>query len=108
MIAVATRLLVILLVLSSTGVLPAVSRLAEAECDEATQAEDANCADEKEHCADCAPDCGVCICCPLRATPTMRVVGMAPIETRSQRIALAEPIRVLVGMTAEIFHPPRV
>lgn len=105
----ATRLLVMLLMLSSTGVLPAVGCLVHADCQEDAKADPTHAGADEERCAGCSPACAVCICCPLRATPAMRMVGVvAAVEPRPQGVVPAEPSRGLAGITAEIFHPPRV
>jgi hypothetical protein len=106
-IAFATRLLIALLLLSSTGVVPAIARLAGAECDEPAEVGAAH-DDGDEDCGDCTTDCCICICCPLRGAPVMRTVTTAPVEPHPQTVALNETIRVLPGITADIFHPPRV
>jgi hypothetical protein len=107
-IAFATRLLVLLLALSTTGVLPAVGRLADARCAQGDAGP--HHADGDQGCCndECSPNCAVCICCPLRATPTTRVTQVMPIELHPQAVAFARTSRVLPGITTEIFHPPRV
>lgn len=105
----ATRLLAMFLMLSSTGVLPAGGRLVHADCQEDAKADPTPANADEERCDDCSPACAVCICCPLRATPAMRMVGVvAAFEPRAQGGVPAEPSRGLAGITAEIFHPPRV
>ncbi|QRK07774.1 hypothetical protein JQX13_48665 [Archangium violaceum] len=94
------RLIAILLVLTTGGVfqtLAFASNGAEA------------CAGEEEgdRCADCALDCGVCLCCPLRATPVTSAMEV-PTEVPLPEPALAcvrEP--TLSGAGADIFQPPR-
>jgi hypothetical protein len=108
LIALATRLLVVLLVLSSTGVLPAAARLAHAGCEDGAGAGPGHSGGDEGRCRDCSPNCAVCVCCPLRAASTMQLIGVAPLEHHPQRARFAETSGALPGITAAIFHPPRV
>ena len=112
MIAAGRSIVVIFLVLSSTGLLPTVARLSHQSCsdcaDDCADADVARSGSAEEECGDCSPHCAVCICCPLRATPTVRVVMAEPLQLDPGRVAIGESGRLLAAITAEIFHPPRV
>ena len=94
------RLIAILLMLTTGGVFQTLAFASDgAEA----------CADEEEgdECADCALDCGVCLCCPLRAAPASPVVEL-PVEApllEPVLASLSEPASSGVG--ADIFLPPR-
>ena len=95
------RLLAILLVLTTGGVFQTLAFASDGA---------ETCADEEEtekQCADCAFDCAMCLCCPLRAAPSIPMVEVpvpAPIH---------EPVRSIIhesapsGVSADIFQPPR-
>ncbi|HSP78212.1 MAG TPA: hypothetical protein VLQ93_06765 [Myxococcaceae bacterium] len=94
------RLMALLLVLMTGGVLQTLTFAS-------TGAED--CADEEVggSCDDCSLGCALCLCCPLRASaPTLPQVEV-PAEPRVSEPVLSvtqEP--VLSGVGADIFQPP--
>jgi hypothetical protein len=94
------RLIAILLMLTTGGVFQTLAFASDgAEA----------CADEEtgDACADCALDCGVCLCCPLRAAPASSGVEL-PVEA-----PLLEPVLASLsepapsGVRPDIFQPPR-
>jgi len=95
------RILAILLVLMTGGVFQTLAFASNGA---------ETCADEEEmgeQCADCAFDCAMCLCCPLRAAPSMPMVE-APLPA-----PIPEPVQSLMhepdpsGVSADIFQPPR-
>ncbi|WP_338863607.1 hypothetical protein [Myxococcus stipitatus] len=96
------RILAILLVLMTGGVFQTLA-LASQETEP--------CADEDDTgqpCEDCASDCVLCLCCPLRAaTPSLPDVNVSapaplhePAPSRPQALALS-------GVSTDIFQPPK-
>jgi hypothetical protein len=93
------RLIAVLLMLTSGGV---VQTLAFAS------GGDVNCAGEQDEgpCTDCTLDCGLCLCCPLRAAPALSLVQTQEAPVREEALsAIGEP--VLAGPGEDIFQPPR-
>ncbi|MFY0523429.1 hypothetical protein ACN28I_09685 [Archangium gephyra] len=95
------RILAILLVLTTGGVFQTLAFASEGAV---------TCEDEEEtgeQCADCALDCAMCLCCPLRAAPSMPMVE-APVP-----VPIHEPVQSIIhesvpsGVSADIFQPPR-
>jgi hypothetical protein len=100
--------MVLALVLSSTGMLPAISRLAHDQCGEHAESVPGHSGSDKDHCADCSANCAVCICCPLRAEPAGRIGAAMPLRPDPQPLTgLMRTSRVLPGTRSEIFRPPR-
>ncbi|OJH37216.1 hypothetical protein [Cystobacter ferrugineus] len=94
------RLIALLLMLTTGGVSQTLALVGD-------EVED--CAGEEEDgpCADCAGDCGVCPCCPLRAIPSTPVVEVPAEVTPPEPVlvSLHEPALLAVG--TDIFQPPR-
>ncbi|WNG37704.1 hypothetical protein F0U61_31465 [Archangium violaceum] len=95
------RILAILLVLMTGGVFQTLAFAS----DGAVACEDEE--ETGEQCADCALDCAMCLCCPLRAAPSLPMVDVpAPA-------LLHEPVLSIIhasapsGVSADIFQPPR-
>jgi hypothetical protein len=95
------RILAILLVLTTGGVFQTLAFASDGTV---------TCEDEEEtgeQCADCALDCAMCLCCPLRAAPSMPMVEV-PVP-----VPIHEPVQSLIhesapaGVSADIFQPPR-
>lgn len=94
------RLIALLLMLTTGGVLQTL-----AFASEGVEA----CADEEdgEQCADCALDCGVCLCCPLRAAPVSPVVELRVEVPLPERVLASVREPVPSGVGVDIFQPPR-
>jgi hypothetical protein len=96
------RIIAILLVLTTGGVFQTLAFAGD---------EHVACAGEEEDgdaCIDCAFDCGMCLCCPLRAAPAsqrLEAVVRMPVLDMVSCLADAEP--VLSGAATDIFQPPR-
>jgi hypothetical protein len=95
------RLIAILLVLTTGGVFQTLAF--------ASDGTDACAGEEDEgRCADCASDCSLCLCCPLRAAPATPPLVEAAIDA-----PLPEPVPTTIGepvpsgVGADIFQPPR-
>lgn len=96
------RILAILLVLTTGGVFQTLAFASNGA---------ATCADEEEtgkQCADCAFDCAMCLCCPLRAAPSLPMVEVPVVP-----VPIHEPVQSTIhepapsGVSADIFQPPR-
>ncbi|MFP2956635.1 hypothetical protein ACLEPN_02075 [Myxococcus sp. 1LA] len=94
------RFLAVLLVLTTGGVFQTLALASDVHDD---------CAEEtSDECEDCAPNCVLCVCCPLRAAPgpSFMVARLAlpslllPVPSR-----VDEPL--LSGVGTDIFQPPR-
>lgn len=58
-------------------------------------------------CDDCATECGVCACCPLRAT-VVELPRVAPAAIELPATEHARPAEPTVALVcADIFHPPQ-
>jgi hypothetical protein len=96
------RILAILLVLTTGGVFQTLAFASDGA---------ETCADEEEtgkQCADCAFDCAMCLCCPLRAAAPSIPRVEVPVP-----VPIPEPVRSLIhepapsGVSVDIFQPPR-
>jgi hypothetical protein len=95
------RTLALLLVLMTGGVFQTLAFASDthADCEEETGSGD---------CSDCATDCALCLCCPLRAAP-----APLPFVSQVEEPLVRPPIHVHPdvllpgGVGRDIFQPPR-
>jgi hypothetical protein len=98
-----SRVLAVLLALMATGIVPTLAAVRSCGEEIGAEHEDAHGA-----CRDCAPDCALCLCCPLRAAPT-KGHGLSSAGTAfAERLMLPAERPALRLDGTRIFHPPRV
>ena len=98
------RLLILVLVLVSSGI-PQSLACTEPDCCASTSAEFQS-PEHESHEDTCTENCGLCMCCPLRAAPAASASLPAQPSGRTFFPVLTdEPIGILASR--EIFQPPR-
>ena len=98
------RLLILVLVLASSGI-PQSLACTEPECCASTTAE-LQSPEHESHEDTCTDDCGLCICCPLRAAPGAWASLPAKPAGRTFLPVLADELSGILA-SYEIFQPPR-
>ena len=98
------RLLILVLVLASSGI-PQSLACAEPDCCAPTTAE-LQSPEHERHEETCTDDCGLCICCPLRAAPG--VWASLPAQPSGHEFfpVLTDDLTGILA-SREIFQPPR-
>ncbi|QSQ12950.1 hypothetical protein [Myxococcus landrumensis] len=96
------RILAIFLVLMTGGVFQTLA-FASQETEPCADAEEAG-----QPCEDCASDCVLCLCCPLRAaTPSLPEVDVSLPTPRHEPAPSRPPALALSGVSSDIFQPPK-
>jgi hypothetical protein len=98
------RLLILVLVLASSGI-PQSLACTEPDCC-APNSTEIQAPNHESHEETCSDDCGLCICCPLRAAPA--AWASLPTQASSRKyfaVLTDDPNGILASR--EIFQPPR-
>lgn len=91
--------------------LPALASVAAGhECSgeelETVHAMDIDTGDFADDCDECSPNCAVCVCCPLRATPAKAGTHFAPARLFARGDVVQPPTTNLEGYARGLFRPP--
>jgi hypothetical protein len=103
------RILAVLLILGSSGIVPTLASLAVGGAEDCLGAGASERSDEEHDgpCSGCSDSCSLCICCPLRCAPAPRGFVVASAALCSRSLSCAAPAPALSGVGTDIFHPPR-